>query len=73
MVSTHMFNGSLASVIFYSKKGHLGGKDPPAATKTSTTTTPTHATNVVLQETSHEWTSMESKKTKRVASPFMNV
>jgi hypothetical protein len=32
-----MFNGSLGSGIFSaSKKGHIGGKDPPTTTKTST-------------------------------------
>jgi hypothetical protein len=36
-VFQHLSNGSLASGIFSaSKKSHLGGKDPPAATKTST-------------------------------------
>jgi len=37
MLFQYHFNGSLSYGIFSaSKKGHLGGKYPPAATKTST-------------------------------------
>jgi hypothetical protein len=36
-VFQHLSNGSLTYGIFFaSKKGHLGGKDPPTTTKTST-------------------------------------